>query len=329
MNQVAKSRGKMSIAFSGCGWLTPFHLGVLEGLRQNNLLDNFEYFAGTSGGSLAALIACTTRDFNGNMQITKRLSRDMKFFTNIDSGLRSQIGEQIGSDDVAVACSDKLQVVISRVWPLAQRKCLIVSKFSTVADVVDAVSASCFIPLYSARRLTTRLGSRSDADGFGPTSAPAQAPLLYSPLLHETEQHFVHDSRLNGGDVVVDGFALGGILPPVGRVCVSPFPRRVFAWEGRGRMPDITLELAKDRSEDISVGGKGGSPAGAGGRNYSLGELLYRALIPGGPEIIQYLFDDGQRACEAWLAMPDVEGEGGLPNRVHIQTGGCHTNCNV
>jgi hypothetical protein len=218
-NTLSKGAAKLSIAFSGCGWLTPFHLGVLEGMRQNCLLGQFQYFAGTSGGSLAALIACTNQDFEGNMQTTQRLSGNWQFLRNIDAGLRTQIADQLGSDEMAANCTDRLQVVVSRVWPLEQRKCLVVSKFRTVADVVDAVSASCFIPLYSARRLTTRLGAAA--------GAPAGSAVnLQSPVLHAHEQHLVHDSLANGGDVVMDGFAMGGILPPVGRLCVSPFPRR-------------------------------------------------------------------------------------------------------
>ena len=46
----------LSFAFSGSGWLLPFHLGVIHELRVANLLTNQTHVSGTSGGALAALI---------------------------------------------------------------------------------------------------------------------------------------------------------------------------------------------------------------------------------------------------------------------------------
>jgi hypothetical protein len=72
-------------------------------------------------------------------------------------------------------------------------------------------------------------------------------------------------------------------------------------------MPDITLELVdgRPRAPDMSVGGAGAAPAGGvGQQRYTLASLLRQALVPANPAAIQQLFDDGQRACELWLAMP-------------------------
>ena len=82
---------KVSIAFSGCGWLTPFHLGVCNKLKEYDLLKNMEIIAGTSGGSLAALIACTTQDFEGQKEASKKFAKDFDFLCNIDKGLKQQM----------------------------------------------------------------------------------------------------------------------------------------------------------------------------------------------------------------------------------------------
>ena len=47
----------LSFAFSGSGWLLPFHLGVIHELRVANLLTNQTHVSGTSGGALAALVS--------------------------------------------------------------------------------------------------------------------------------------------------------------------------------------------------------------------------------------------------------------------------------
>jgi predicted acylesterase/phospholipase RssA len=43
-----------SFALSGCGWLIPFHLGVLDTMKEAGYLTDKSIIAGTSGGSLAA-----------------------------------------------------------------------------------------------------------------------------------------------------------------------------------------------------------------------------------------------------------------------------------
>lgn len=47
----------MSFAMSGCGWLTPFYFGVVEKMREAGYITDESLMAGTSGGSLGALIA--------------------------------------------------------------------------------------------------------------------------------------------------------------------------------------------------------------------------------------------------------------------------------
>ncbi len=135
----------MSMALSGCGWLTPFHLGVLQHLKEADKLKEISYFAGTSGGSIAALIACTTQDFEGMKEKSKELATDKVFFRDINAGLRKQIAEVLPAN-AAEMCNAKLHVVVSRLWPLSEQKCLIINKFHSNEDIIDALTASSYIP---------------------------------------------------------------------------------------------------------------------------------------------------------------------------------------
>ena len=42
------------VSFSGCGFLIPFHVGVLKALKKHDLLAEHTVFAGASGGALVA-----------------------------------------------------------------------------------------------------------------------------------------------------------------------------------------------------------------------------------------------------------------------------------
>lgn len=55
-------REDVSLSMSGCGWLTPFHIGVVQAFKVHNLFDERTQVAGSSGGSLAGLIACSGLD---------------------------------------------------------------------------------------------------------------------------------------------------------------------------------------------------------------------------------------------------------------------------
>jgi predicted acylesterase/phospholipase RssA len=55
-------REDVSLSMSGCGWLTPFHIGVVQAFKDHGLFDERTKVAGSSGGSLAGLIACSGLD---------------------------------------------------------------------------------------------------------------------------------------------------------------------------------------------------------------------------------------------------------------------------
>jgi predicted acylesterase/phospholipase RssA len=57
-----QNSNKYSFAFSGSGWLLPFHLGVIRELRTRKLLNCHTDVSGTSGGSIAALVSASNLD---------------------------------------------------------------------------------------------------------------------------------------------------------------------------------------------------------------------------------------------------------------------------
>ena len=179
-----------SFAFSGCGWLTPFYFGVVHKMQQSGYLTEKSLVAGTSGGSLAALVAVSGVHPRVGLDLMIEMSLDKSFKNNIDLGLKRFLPAVL-PDDIAERSNGRLHVCVTKLWPNPTGSPHIISQFQTKQNVVDAVAASCFIPLYSSPR------------GFFTT-------MVNKPF----------DYYIDGGVV--------GFMPPIGDVRVSPFNILVF-----------------------------------------------------------------------------------------------------
>ena len=312
LRQSATNR--LSIAFSGCGWLTPYHLGVLKTFQEQNLLNHFSFFAGTSGGSLAALIASTTQEFDENYERALTLADDKAFFKDIDYGLRAQILNSLNNTESYLGCNHKLHVVVSRVYPFSKWKCLVVSKFDSNVDVINAVTASCFIPFYNNGKLTTRLPK---VMGSNPASKHINDEIYERSPLPKSSHHYLHDSWDNNNDIVIDGFAAGGMMPPIGDILVSPFSKRLFQLEGRNRIPHINLELLLDKSNPILLSSPC-RPVQLPRDYYNVRSLAYYALFPTNKLFIERLYDSGRYSCEVWLNQLHTDG---MTNKEYLTYG--------
>jgi hypothetical protein len=145
----------ISFALSGCGWLTPFYFGVMEHLRKDGFLTDRSICAGTSGGSLGALLAVAGIDSKEALAMAISQAQSETFASNINGGLKDNLKLLLPSD-VLERCNGRLIVVISRVWPNPAP--LLISKFDSIDYLLDVVCASCFIPLYSTpRQLFTQI----------------------------------------------------------------------------------------------------------------------------------------------------------------------------
>jgi hypothetical protein len=177
---IAKAANKtLSYAFSGAGWLTPFHLGVVSSLRNNNLLDTSSMVAGSSGGAItAALCAVGTCERKGlNMFIES--SKDYKIAADIDSNLRASLRETIPVDSYKT-CQGKLHITITELSPKPTLKTI--SEFHSDDDLIDCIGTSCYIPLYCGPSLSTTFRNRKSIDGGIFAFLPPVGDITVSPL---------------------------------------------------------------------------------------------------------------------------------------------------
>jgi hypothetical protein len=190
--------GYHSFSFSGCGWLTPFHLGVIDVMKKEAYISNKSVFGGTSGGSIGALVACLDIDPKDACNLLINLSKKRNFKKNIDTELKHVL-QQILPPNALEICNHRLHITITEATLTLPGK--VVNKYDNIDQLIDIVCASCFIPVYSARRLTTTI---TGLDGM----------------------------YLDGG--------VRAFMPPVGDIRVTPFPISFMKGFSR-RYPHITL----------------------------------------------------------------------------------------
>jgi len=152
-----------SFAFSGCGWLIPFHLGVLSALRENNVLSQDTIFSGTSGGAITAFLAVSDISEKNVLDLIIDFSRSEVFHADIDNGLRFLLKKFTNEKSVS-NCNNRLHTVVTNVWPPSIFP-KVISTYKSEDDIIEAIMASSYIPLWSSPRFTTKCLDTNCLDG--------------------------------------------------------------------------------------------------------------------------------------------------------------------
>ena len=155
---IANIRTQLSFSLSGSGWLMPFHLGVMQSFKDRKLINDKTIVAGSSGGSLMALLAIGGLPADVAMDTLISLSKNKEFKRDMGTGLKNHVRPLLPID-VLEKCNGRLHVTTTRVWPPKDVKLdvTIVSHFNSTEHLLDCVAASCFIPYYTGNSLTTTI----------------------------------------------------------------------------------------------------------------------------------------------------------------------------
>ena len=135
-------------------------------MKNHGFLTQKSIVSGTSGGSLGALVACLDVDPKDAVNILVEMSKQPNLYSNIDKELKSTLNPLLPSD-ILERCNGRLHVVVVKVWqPMTEP--VIISQFESKEKIIEAIAASCFIPIYSARRLSTKITGETGlfADGM-------------------------------------------------------------------------------------------------------------------------------------------------------------------
>ncbi|CAH3028774.1 unnamed protein product, partial [Porites evermanni] len=144
-----------NLTFSGCGFLGIYHIGVMACLKENavDFLKRVQCFGGASAGAFAAIGLVVDLDISEVTESVIRLSKRAKSFSlgplhpsfQIVKTVRRAF-EKMLPDNAHEIASGKLHISLTRVPDLQN---VIVSKFFSKEDLIEALVATSFVPLYS------------------------------------------------------------------------------------------------------------------------------------------------------------------------------------
>ena len=137
---------KKSVSFSSQGQLTAYGVGVASYIYDNFELDDITFY-GTSGGSLAALFLALKLDpkiFDENVKnILIKMEDNWYKPYNTVNYLVEEIGKVIENIDIS-DLNDRLNISCTKL-PFFRNE--IINKFEKKDDIINAISASCCVPV--------------------------------------------------------------------------------------------------------------------------------------------------------------------------------------
>ncbi|GBG61539.1 hypothetical protein CBR_g22336 [Chara braunii] len=152
-------------SFSAAGLLFPYHLGVTKCLMEYGYITEDTFLSGSSAGSLVCAVIVGGLTMEEALYATKRLAEDCR-----ENGTAFRLGAVLRKflveflpEDAHEKASGRIQVAVTQVF--RSPRSLLVDKFESKEDMIDALITSCFIPGYLAPRPVTIFRNRVCIDG--------------------------------------------------------------------------------------------------------------------------------------------------------------------
>ncbi|KAK4469194.1 hypothetical protein MN116_006771 [Schistosoma mekongi] len=145
---------KHNLSFAGCGFLGLYHIGVCSCIKRfaPHLYQN-KPVSGTSAGALAAACLVCDLDIDECVQYLCKIIENARQFTLGPFDPRFKISEylkdglvQLLPQDAHVICSDRLSISLTC---FTTRKNIIVRKYKSKDELIQALLCSAYIPVFS------------------------------------------------------------------------------------------------------------------------------------------------------------------------------------
>ncbi|EFN58812.1 hypothetical protein CHLNCDRAFT_56906 [Chlorella variabilis] len=163
--QQAIKEGNLSFGFSAGGCLFPYYIGSAGALIDAGILTERVKIGGASAGSLLAACIKSGMPLDNIVEQNLRLLADLR-----QGGTRGRLGAVLHSflrehlpEDAHLKCKDKAYVAVTKVTPIARP--LLVSDFSSRADLIQALMTSCHIPFWLDGNAFTEFRGERHCDG--------------------------------------------------------------------------------------------------------------------------------------------------------------------
>lgn len=208
-------------AFSGCGWMIPYHVGVAHALLAAGRLHAHTRFVGASGGALVgALLACGAdpEDIMADVIAHAEASRRDGYWLRLRKTLFDVLEARL-PPDAHERCTGRLSVAVTRVWPRPRLRPVYVRRFETRADLIAATLGSCMIPGWFDHGLTARVGKMRVLDGGAWHLVPRVAGAIkISPFVPPYARS--HGVKIDIGPALTPAFDLSP--KELMRLCFTP-----------------------------------------------------------------------------------------------------------
>lgn len=163
-------------SFSAAGLLFPYHLGVAQFLIEKGYIKETTPLAGSSAGAIVCAVIASGASMQEALKATKILAEDCRLrgtAFRLGAVLRDVLDKFL-PDDVHTRSNGRVRVAVTQL--LWRPRGLLVDKFDSKDDLINAVFTSSFIPGYLAPRPATMFRNRLCIDGgltlfMPPTSA--------------------------------------------------------------------------------------------------------------------------------------------------------------
>ncbi|PON76042.1 Patatin-related protein [Parasponia andersonii] len=202
-------------SFSAAGLLFPYHLGVAQFLIENGYIKETTPLAGSSAGAIVCAVIASGASMDEALKATKILAEDCR-----NRGTAFRLGavlrdvlDKFLPEDAHIRSNGRVRVAVTQI--LWRPRGLLVDKFDSKEDLINAVFTSSFIPGYLAPRPATFFRKRLCIDGgltlfMPPTSAKQTVRVCAFPA-----------SRLG-----LEGIGISPDCNPENRAS----PRELFNW---------------------------------------------------------------------------------------------------
>ncbi|CAL1677562.1 unnamed protein product [Lasius platythorax] len=144
----------MNLSFAGCGFLGIYHVGVAMCFKKYAPHLSLNKISGASAGAIAA--CCLLCDLpleetmNGVLYIARAARKHalgpFSPYFDVQHILAKVLRQKILPDDAHIRVNGKLHISLTRVY---DGKNVIVSQFNSKEDLLQALLASSFVPLFS------------------------------------------------------------------------------------------------------------------------------------------------------------------------------------
>jgi hypothetical protein len=147
----------LGVGFSAGGLLFPYYVGVVEALRDAQLLTDDTQLAGASAGSLIAAVVATKMDLSDVMEVLRTFSADLRA-----NGTRGRLREALQKTLLSALPSDSLTLANKRLHVAVTRFTgtrlvgELFTDFESQEDLCEALLTSCHIPFYSDKASVAR-----------------------------------------------------------------------------------------------------------------------------------------------------------------------------